>query len=67
MLRPLHIAPACFWAGTIVVQTLIELMARKGMRQELQFVARAHRIVDRYFVLACARAPEFSIPHRLNR
>jgi hypothetical protein len=49
LLLRLHIAAACFWVGMIVVETLIELMARKGTKQELQFVVRAHRIVDTYF------------------
>ena len=49
MLLHIHIVAASFWAGMIVVETLVELQAAKGSAQDLRFVAQAHKIVDTYF------------------
>ena len=38
MLLRLHIVTAYFWAGMIVVETFIGLLAKEGSEQELQFV-----------------------------
>ena len=40
---------ASFWAGMIVVETLVELQAAKGSAQDIRFVAHVHKIVDTYF------------------
>ncbi len=49
MLLHIHIVAASFWAGMIVVETLVELQAAKGSAQDLRFVAKLHKIVDTYF------------------
>ncbi len=49
MLLHIHIVAASFWAGMIVVETLVELQAAKGSAQDFRFVAKLYKIVDTYF------------------